>query len=62
MNKETAMERIVRIVLRLLRRRFLKIKSAYLVILHPFLFLWLKGGNRFDVSPAALSADKDPLV
>src|SRR5437867_707540 len=61
-NSETAIERTVRTVLRLLRNRFLKIRRVNFVMVPPRLRRWWQRDPWFGRHPALLRADKYTLV
>src|SRR5260221_11984052 len=61
-NSDTAIERPVRTVLRLLRNRFLKIRRVNFVMCLPRLLRWLQRDPWFGRHPALLRADKYTLV
>src|SRR5258705_4480699 len=61
-NSETAIERTVRTVLRLLRNRFLKIRRVNFVMFPPRLLRWLQHDPWFGRHRALLRANKYTLV
>src|SRR5262245_65801881 len=61
-NSETAIERTVRTVLRLLRNRFLNIRRVNFVMFPPRLLRWLQRDPWCDRHPALFRADKYTLV
>src|SRR5215469_10625084 len=61
-NSETAIEKTVRTVLRLLRNRFLTIRRVNFVMFPPRLLRWLQRDPLVCRHPALLRADKYTLV
>src|SRR5260370_2481060 len=61
-KSDTAIERTVRMVLRLLRSRFLKIRRVNFFMFPPRLLGWLQRDPWFGRHPALLRADKYALV